>query len=81
MLEPLGKLYNIIIFIMVSPRRIQAFTQQSKRQMPQRDSKTGWNSWFTMLHCSPTKICASFFFKERETMAEDLLIGSNLEFV
>ncbi len=44
-LGALGKLHNIIVYIMASPQRIQAFTQQSGGgHMPRRDNKTRWNS-------------------------------------
>ncbi len=39
-LRPLGKLYNIIVYIMASPQRIQSFTQQSGAHMPRKDNKT-----------------------------------------
>lgn len=60
-LGPLGKLHNIIVYIMASPQQIQAFTQQSGGHMPRRDNKTRWNSWYMMLDWSLTKTRVSFF--------------------
>ncbi len=63
-LGPLGKLHNIIVYIMASPQRIQAFTQQSGRHILRRDNKTRWNSWYMMLNWSLTKTRVSFFLGE-----------------
>ena len=60
-LRPLGKLHNIIVYIMASPQQIQAFTQQSGGHMPRKDNKTRWNSWYMMLDWSLTKTRVIFF--------------------
>ncbi len=49
-LGPLGKLYNIIVWIMGSPQRIQSFKIRSQGLMPRRDNSTRWNSWYEMLY-------------------------------
>jgi len=46
---PLGKLHNIIVWIMVTPQRIHAFKELSGGLMPRRDNGTRWNSWYEML--------------------------------
>lgn len=61
-LGPLGKLHNIISYIMASPQRIQVFTQRSGGHMPRRDNKTRWNLWYMMLNWSLTKTRVLFFF-------------------
>lgn len=53
-LSPLGKLHNIIIWIMGSSKRIQAFKNRSGGLMPHRDNGTRWNSWFDMLNWAKT---------------------------
>ena len=55
-LGPLGKLHNIIGWIMGSNQRIQAFKESSGGLMPHRDNGTRWNSWFDMLDWSLSKI-------------------------
>ena len=51
---PLGKLHNIIIYIMRSPQRVQRFKELSKEyargHMPVRDQQIRWNSWYMMLN-------------------------------
>ena len=37
---PLGKLYNIVVWITASPQRIQAFKKLSNDVMPRRDNST-----------------------------------------
>lgn len=61
-LGPLGKLHNIISYIMASPQRIQVFTQRSGGHMPRRDNKTQWNLWYMILDWSLTKTRVLFFF-------------------
>ena len=46
---PLGKLHNIVTWIMGSPQRIQAFKKLSNDLMPRRDNSTRWNSWYEMI--------------------------------
>lgn len=65
-LGPLGKLHNIIVYIMASPRRIQAFTQRSGGYMPRRVNKTCWNSWYMMLDWSLTKTRVTSLFSVAE---------------
>lgn len=48
-LGPLGKLHNIVMWIMGSPQRMQSFKKRSEGPMPRRDNSTRWNSWFNML--------------------------------
>ncbi len=55
-LGPLGKLHNINIYIMKSPQRVQKFRGISGGLMPRRDNGTRWNSWFSMLDWSVTRI-------------------------
>ena len=43
-LGPLGKLHNIVVWIIESSQRIQAFKRYSENLMPQRDNNTKWNS-------------------------------------
>lgn len=59
---PLGKLHNIITYITASTPRTQAFLQQSGGYMPRRDNQTRWNSWYTMLDWSLTKIRVRYYF-------------------
>lgn len=61
-LGSLGKLHNIISYIMASPQRIQEFTQRSGGHLPRRDNKTWWNLWYMMLDWSLTKTRVLFFF-------------------
>ena len=49
MLGPLGKLYNINVWVMRSPQRLQSFKKWSGGLMPRRDNSTRWNSWYAML--------------------------------
>ncbi len=49
-LGPLGKLHNIIVWIVGSPQRIQSFLNRSGGLMPHRDNGTRWNSWYLMLN-------------------------------
>lgn len=55
-LGPLGKLHNIIVYIMASPQRIQAFKKATDGLMPHRDNGTRWNSWYEMLDWAIRKI-------------------------
>ena len=59
---PLGKLYNIIIYITASTPRTLAFSRKSGGYLPQRADKRRWNSWYTMLDWSLTNIQVGFFF-------------------
>ncbi len=40
---PLGKLHNIIRWIMITPQRIYTFKELSGGLMPRRDNSTRWN--------------------------------------
>jgi hypothetical protein len=44
----LGKLHNLVIYILSSDIRVRAFREQAGRLIP-RDNSTRWNSWFMML--------------------------------
>lgn len=55
-LGPLGRLHNIVVYIMGSPQRIQAFKRISDGLMPHRDNGTRWNSWYGMLDWAIRKI-------------------------
>lgn len=44
-LGPLGMLHNFIVFLQVSPQRMQRFLKLSKGARLSRDNKTRWNSW------------------------------------
>ncbi len=61
---PLGKLHNIIVYIIASPQRIQPFNQQRGGHIQRRDNKMRRNSWYMMLHWSLTKTRVSFFLGE-----------------
>ena len=51
---PLGKLYNIVVYIQRSTQRIQAFKELSGGRRLVRDNSTRWNSWFIMI-CTAIK--------------------------
>ena len=55
-LGPLGKLHNIIVWIMGSPQRIQSFKLRSGGLMPRRDNSTRWHSWYEMLQRAITRL-------------------------
>lgn len=79
--EPLGKLHNVIIYIMHSTQRIQRFKALSKGVMPVRDHKIRWNTWFMVLERALDKIkdaLQSFIFNEKE-LANDVLTASDWE--
>lgn len=59
---PLGKLYNIIIYITASTPRTLAFSRKSGGYVPQRADKGRWLSWYTMLDWSLTNIQVGFYF-------------------
>ncbi|KAH8751159.1 hypothetical protein BGZ57DRAFT_775118, partial [Hyaloscypha finlandica] len=48
LLGPLGKLYNIVVYIRRSPSRIARFKALARRLIP-LDNRTRWNSWYTIL--------------------------------
>ena len=60
-LGPLGKLHNIIFYIMASPQRIQVFIQWSGGHIPQGNNKSWWNSGCMMSDWSLTKTRVIFF--------------------
>lgn len=73
--EPLGKLHNVIVYIMHSPQRIQRFKVLSNDLMPVRDHKIKWNSWWMMLERALGTIkgaLQSFIYNEKE-LVNDLL--------
>ena len=53
---PLGKLHNIVVYIMSSPQRIQSFKKLDGGALVQRDNSTRCNLWYNILHWSLTKI-------------------------
>lgn len=59
---PLGKLYNIIIYITASTPRTLAFSRKSGGYLPRRADTRRWNSWYTMLDWSLTNIQVRFYF-------------------
>lgn len=59
---PLGKLYNIIIYITASTPRTLAFSRKSGGYLPRRADTRRWNSWYTMLDWSLTNIQVGFYF-------------------
>ena len=72
---PLGKLHNIIVWIMASPQRRHRFGAMSNGLLPIRDNSTRWNSWYEMLDRAMKKlkiplqrICA-----EESGLAQDIL--------
>lgn len=74
-LGPLGKLHNIVVWILGSPQRIQAFKHQSNDLMPHRDNGTRWNSWYDMLdwaieRIKPAVVAVS---NDEPDLANDLL--------
>ena len=46
---PIGKLYNIIVYIRKSANRITWFKDRAGKIIPLNNC-TRWNSWFTMLN-------------------------------
>ena len=72
---PLGKLHNIVIWIMGSPQRIQAFKKRSGGILPHRDNKTRWNSWYDMLDWAINKIKPSIIAvsAEKASLTQDVL--------
>ena len=46
---PLGKLHNIVVYISMTPQRINTFLRLSDDLHLIRDNATRWNSWFLML--------------------------------
>lgn len=78
-LGPLGKLHNIIVYIMASPQRIQAFRNASGGLMPHRDNNTRWNSWYEMLNWAIEKIKPQLIAltHEEPDLSDDLLTADN----
>ncbi|MCJ1462693.1 hypothetical protein MMC07_001296 [Pseudocyphellaria aurata] len=74
-LGPIGKLHDIVIWIMGSPQRIQAFKKRSGGLVPHRDNKTRWNSWYNMLDWAMNKIKPSIIpvSSEEAGLAQDVL--------
>ena len=75
-LGPLGKLHNIIVWIMGSPQRIQSFRDRTTQgYMPHRDNSTRWNSWYDMLDWAIKKIKAPIIAvsNEEPELSTDLL--------
>jgi hypothetical protein len=48
LLGPLGKAYNIVVFIWSSSGRVDHFRELAGRMIPM-DNRTRWNSWYNML--------------------------------
>jgi hypothetical protein len=48
LMGPLGKMYNIVIYIRGSTARIAEFVELAGRRIP-LDNRTRWNSWYLML--------------------------------
>src|SRR4030088_2569849 len=46
---PLGKLYNVSVYIIMSTQRLDAFKLISGNLRLPRDNSTRWNSWYRML--------------------------------
>jgi hypothetical protein len=46
---PLGKLYNVSVYIIMSTQRLDAFRLISGNLRLPRDNSTRWNSWYRML--------------------------------
>lgn len=74
-LGPLGKLHNIIIWIMESTQRIQAFKKLSNSCMPHRDNGTRQNSWYDILDWGIEKIKPAIvsLSNEEADLSNDLL--------
>ena len=74
-LGPLGKLHNIVTWIMRSPQRTQAFKAKSDGLIPRRDNGTRWNSWFYMLDWAIQKIKQPIIttIMEEPDLSKDLL--------
>ncbi|KAG4429219.1 hypothetical protein IFR05_015301 [Cadophora sp. M221] len=45
LLGPLGMLHNFVVYLQVSPQRMQQFLKLSRGARLSRDNKTRWNSW------------------------------------
>ncbi|KAJ3453656.1 hypothetical protein MRS44_017903 [Fusarium solani] len=45
----IGKLHNIVVYIMWTPQRLQTFTGLSDGLRLRRDNETRWNSWYKMV--------------------------------
>lgn len=78
-LGPLGKLHNIIVWIMGSPQRIQMFRQKSGGLMPLRDNRTRWNSWYLMIDWAIFKIKPAIIAisNEEDDLADDVLTSDD----
>ncbi len=59
-ISSLGKLHNIIVYIMESTQRIKLLNRLSGSLMSKKDNKTCWNSWYEMLNWSLTKTKVGF---------------------
>lgn len=76
---PLGKLYNIVVWITASPQRIQLFKKLSNGLMPRRDNGTRWNSWYEMLHRAINHLKTAILqtVHEEPSLAKDALSFSD----
>ena len=74
-LGPLGKLHNIIVWIMGSVQRIQSFKHRTNELMPHRDNGTRWNSWYLMLDWATQRIKGAIIAvtNEESDLQKDLL--------
>lgn len=54
---PLGMLHNFIVYLQLSPQRMQRFLRLSKGHRLARDNKTRWNSWEKALKIATAHPC------------------------
>ena len=77
---PLGKLHNVVVYIMRDNERIQYFkTLTTKHHMPRRDHQIRWNSWFLMLNWSIDTIKSTLqvFIGNEDALEADRLTTSD----
>jgi hypothetical protein len=72
---PLGKLYNIVVYIQRSTQRLANFRELSGGRNLIRDNSTRWNSWYIMIStATKLKTAINLFCHQYQENNNDLLL-------
>jgi hypothetical protein len=76
----IGKLHNIVVYITLSPQRLQTFTALTDGLSLLRDNDTRWNSWYKMVERAlrpKVRQAITVFCAQEPALQEDVLTPSD----